>query len=336
MSGKSASIDIQNKCKDLARQGCSLTEVSRQLKIHRETARKYCIEERDAYLKAHPDPKSSLSQPNLIQDEMARIASRRDMRLEKEVLMAVAGEKSLRYFLENLIREVAPRFNSIATPPLIKTGTETSKESILFVFSDWHGFESVSAERTMGFNEFNGPILAERVTRIVNAGLSIKKRAEKGKGWYFPDAHIALNGDFVSGTIHETERHSDSPNVVHSVFAVATLLASALHEIARQFPNVYVYGTPGNHGRFPDQKRVHHKDPTRNWDYLIYLFAMEKLQNIKNIKWKLPNSYFCQYEIEGWSFLQNHGHDIKQWNNLPHYGIDRFSRNTNALFSSRK
>ena len=39
-------------------------------------------------------------------------------------------------------------------------------------------------------------------------------RMERGGGWSFPRLVLGVNGDMMSGTIHEVERHSDAPNVI--------------------------------------------------------------------------------------------------------------------------
>jgi len=39
--------------------------------------------------------------------------------------------------------------------------------------------------------------------------------------------------------------------------------------------------------------------------------------------------------VEGWRFLQTHGHDVKSWNSIPWYGLNRLVTNINALEASR-
>jgi hypothetical protein len=73
------------------------------------------------------------------------------------------------------------------------------------------------------------------------------------------------------------------------------------------------------------------KDPTRNWDTMIYLVAQASLRNVPNISFTIPDAYAVSYDIYGHTFLQYHGHDIKGWNSIPHYGIQRYTRNNNAL-----
>lgn len=279
--------------------------------------------------------KSTMDPVDEVDEAIQKIAKQRDLRREREVLMAVSGEKSFRAYLEGIMRDVAPRFAALPPAPTKAIGPDTSTETMLFVFSDWHAFEEVKASRTLGFNEFTGPILCERVRRIVSSSLSIKQRLERGNGWRFPEAVIACNGDFISGTIHELEKHSDASNVVHAAYATGLLLAAAIRDLASHFTRVKVKCTAGNHGRLPDAKKKQMKEPTRTWDTAIYLYAMTALSGIDNVEWSIPESFFEVYNIEGWKFCQQHGDDIRSWNNVPYYGIDRFGRNMNALFNSR-
>jgi hypothetical protein len=306
-------------------EGQDVVKIAAEMGISTSTVSKY----------SEPSATPPTETVDAVEKAAASAAKSRELRRERDLLMAVAGERSFRRFLEDIMRDVAPRFDAIKPTNGKPPKEDASKETMLFHWSDWHAFEEILPERTMGFNEFNGDILCERVKRLVLSSISIKQRLERGGGWQFDEAVIALNGDFISGTIHEVERHSDASNVVHASFATGLLVAAAIRDVARHFKAVRVRCTPGNHGRLPDAKRMQVKDPTRNWDTFIYLFAMTALRDCSTITFHIPESYFDVYDVVGWRFLQVHGDAIKSWNALPHYGLDRFTRNMNALFGSR-
>lgn len=256
-------------------------------------------------------------------------------RAERELLEAVAGEKSFRSFLEQLASATVEKLPKVQPPRKVRASAGTAIEDVVQVFSDFHGGEIVTAERTRGFNEYSTRILAQRLRRVVDSHISIKQRMERGKGWKFERLHIALNGDLVSGTIHEIERHSDAKNVIMAVYAVAMVLAQAIRDFAAEYPEVIVYCTSGNHGRLPDARRMQQKDPTRNWDTMIALLAQEHLRASPHIEFNIPDSYSVGFDVRGWSFLQTHGHDVKSWNSIPWYGLNRLVGNLNALEASR-
>lgn len=320
---------------ELKAQGLSNSAIAKKLRIDRSTVTRY-VEGLHAETAADESTPSVITTPvDPVDDAIAKAAKRRDLVNERDLLKAVAGERSFRVFLEDLMREVAPLLAPIPAQPLPGPSSEASQETLMLILSDWHAFEEVSADRTMGFNEFTGPILCERIKRLIVSSLSVKQRLEKGNGWRFPNLRVACNGDFISGTIHELERHSDAANVVHAAYSTGMLLALALRDLAPHFKRIDVNCTSGNHGRLPDARKVQQKDPTRSWDTFIYLYAMTALRDTPNVHWHIPDSYFSMYEVENHTFLQTHGHDIKSWNSIPYYGIDRFGRNVQALFNSR-
>lgn len=271
-----------------------------------------------------------------VEVERERMALLRLRTQERDALKAVAGERSLRAMLDKLTRDVAAVFPTppaYVPPPAVKSGATI--ETLMLLLNDWHAYEEVSAERMRGFNEYDGRIFGQRAWRVVQSLLSIKQRMERGNGWRFPKLVVAANGDFVTGTIHGLERHTDAPNIVWAVYGCSRVLAAALRDLSPHFAEIEVFCTSGNHGRLPDDHRMPQKDPTRNWDTMVYLLAREALRDVPNVKFFIPNSYAVAFEVEGWRFLQQHGHDIKSWNQIPHYGINRAVSNMNALEASR-
>lgn len=283
-----------------------------------------------------PTPAALPPPPDPLELERGRQERVRRLKEERELLQDVAGEQSLRAVLEKLFRDMAPR---VSPPPPYrapKAREDTVEETMVLQLSDWHAYEVVSAERTRGLGVYNADIFGQRVRQIVDTAQSIKSRMERGGGWRFPRLVVAANGDFVSGTIHEVERHGDAPNVVMAVFGCATVLAAALRDLAGGFERVEVFCTSGNHGRLPDARRMQQKDPTRNWDTVIYLYVREMLRDLGDrVRFYIPDSYSVAYDVEGWRFLQTHGHDVKSWNQIPHYGINRLVSNLNALEAAR-
>ncbi len=271
--------------------------------------------------------------PLEVQLERTRMAKH-----ERDLLLAAAGEKSFRATLERLVKDVALDFEvppPYVAPKAAKAG-DTVEETLVLMLSDWHLYETVDPERVRDLNAYDADTAGRRVRTIVQSLIAIKKKMERGGGWRFPRLVVALNGDLISGSIHEVERHSDAPSVVHAVYGAGMLVAQALRDLAAEFPEVEVFCTSGNHGRLPDARRVQQKDPLRSWDTMIAWMAKEHLSGLGDrIRFHTPNSYSVMYTVEGWNFLQSHGHDVKSWNSIPWYGINRLVGNVNALESAR-
>lgn len=296
--------------------GETVLEVSRNMHIDRLTVYKY-----GQGVKSKVDPVKAAEE---------RQKRTRELAVEREQLQAVAGEKSFRNFLDNLVRSVIPKLDPPKAYKPQKFTASTIDESLILLLSDWHAYEIVKKERVLGLNEYNADVLAKRSWKVINSTLSIVEKLRKG-GWRFPRLVVAANGDFISGTIHEVEWHSDAPNVIQSAIGCGLLLAQALRDLSAHFETIEVFGTPGNHGRLPDHKRVSQKAPTRSWDYLIYAIAQQTLADCPNVRFILPDAYSVVYDVQGWAVYQGHGHDIRSWQNIPFYGISRTATGLNAL-----
>jgi hypothetical protein len=266
------------------------------------------------------------------EDRIQRLQLARE---ERDAMMEVAGEKSLRSMLESLVTKTAKMF---AAPPPYKapkTKDTVTEETLLLMLSDWHLYEKVDPDRVRDLNFYDAEVAARRAYNIVRSAINIKRKMERG-GWRFSRLVVGLNGDLISGSIHEVERHGDAPSVTHAVYGAGLLLAQMLRDLAAEFEEVEVFCTSGNHGRLPDARRVQQKDPLRSWDTLIAWFAKEHLGALGDrIRFHTPNSYSVIFTVEGWNFLQTHGHDVKSWNAIPWYGINRLVSNINALESAR-
>jgi hypothetical protein len=267
--------------------------------------------------------------------EAERVARVRRLREESELLKAVAGEKSLRGFLDSLASKYAVRFTAPpAFKPLPAMKGETH-ESMAMVLSDWHSAEMISREGTRGINEYNATITSQRARRVTESAIGIKQKLERS-GWRFDELVVMLNGDMVPGTIHEIEKHTDAENIVLTVHGTAWTLAQSIRDLAAVYPKLRIICISGNHGRLPDAKRVQQKEPLRSWDTLVYLYARAFLTGLTNIEWHIPNAYSALFDVQGWTFGQMHGHDIKGWAGIPFYGIQRSTRNQNALEAARR
>jgi hypothetical protein len=269
--------------------------------------------------------------PETAEERRARLREHRQLR---EQLQAVEGEHSLRGYLERLVQSVAQEFRVPPAPKPKKLAAHGSEESLLLIFSDWHAYEAVQAEAIRGWNQYDANVFGQRVRRVVDTTIDIARRMERG-GWQFPELVVSLLGDFVSGTIHEVERHTDAPSIVHAVYGCAMVLAQALTDLSAAFPQLRVFVSPGNHGRLPDARKVQQKDPWRSWDVLIALLAREHLRGNSRITWHIPQSWSVAYEVQGWRFLQLHGHDVKSWMGIPFYGLNRMISTVGALEASR-
>ena len=300
----------------------NFSAVAEELGLHRDTVRKYTNG-------ITPTGKGVSSAPTETPEE--RTQRIRDLRQEREALKAVAGEKSFRAFLDTLVADAAAPFKKVspAPPARAKKSAKQSTRFPLLHLSDWHFEEIVKPAAVMGLNEYDATIAARRVYRVVHAFLDWQRTQQAG-GNVMPEVVVALNGDFLTGVLHGLERHSSAPNVVRATLACGRLIALALRDLAANFSSVRVYGTVGNHGRLPDDKKMPTKDPSRSFDYIAYAVARELLRDTPHVTFELPDSYGAVYAVAGHTVYQGHGNFVKQQMGIVGYGMRRFVANLAA------
>jgi len=249
---------------------------------------------------------------------------------------AVAGEMSFRESIGRMINEVVQPFKPQRTPskPAPKK-PGAIEETIVQMISDGHFGEIIDFEGTRGINRYDGKIAGQRLKRIVDSHLRVKRGLEKSGAWVLRKLIVVLGGDNVPGTIHEIERHTDGKNIVVVCAASAHLLAEALIDLSEAYEEMEVFCISGNHGRLPDHKKMPTKEPSRNWDTMIYLMVKAMLRDHKKIKFHVPNSYGVGFQIYKWNFCAYHGDSVPSWNSIPWYGLNRMMTNLNALEASR-
>lgn len=304
----------------LAEEKGNIQATCRRTGCHRETVRKLALQARGGGPTAQPI------------DPVAEERRRTEESHRKRELIEAVKEHAFRDALRDMLRESVAAMEPPPPHRPAKAPKGAVTESLLLHVSDWHADERVRAENVFGLNEYNRAVVDRRVGRITDGALEIKARMETG-GYRFPVLVIAANGDMVSGTIHEVERHTDGQNVMTTALRCGTVLAAMVRDLSASFERIYLFGTSGNHGRLGDARKVQTKDPTRSWDYLIYEYAKAMLRDCPNVQVEVPDAWAVMYELEGKLFYQGHGHFVKSWNSIPFYGINRMTSRLGAVLA---
>jgi transposase-like protein len=323
--------ETQELIRRLLGRGWSVSKVATELGVTRNTVRAHraiptAAGEPVATAKFDPPAK-----PDPVKEAEERRARTRELDREREALTAVAGERSFRAFLADFFGRSLTPFDPPEVPK-VAAGRGHERFPLLHL-SDWHFEEIVKPAAVMGLNEYDMRIASRRVYRVVQA-FRAWTRSQRAGGYALPELTVALNGDFLTGVLHGLERHSSAPNVVRATLSCGRLIALAIRDLAASYPRVRVYGTVGNHGRLPDDKKVPTKDPTRSFDYLAYSIARELTRECRNVAWDLPESYGAVYDVGGHSVYQGHGNFVKQQLGIVGYGMRRFVSNLAANMSA--
>ena len=250
----------------------------------------------------------------------------------RKTLKEVKRESTLFKSLASVIQEQPP-FSSFAPykPEKSAKGKGNNiKETALLVLSDIHGDQEILAKRTHGLEDYNFDVACIRAQHIVDTTIShLKDNMTK---YSFDTLYIAGLGDFVNGDIHNAQEHSKWRNALKNSMGVGELIAMMVTDFSKYFKKIVFCSVSGNHGR--RQPKKDYRGAHNNWDYLVASHAATRLQPLIDegrLEVKIPDAWTLGLEIEGWNFVLNHGDDVRGWNGIPFYGIERKTRRLTAL-----
>jgi len=246
-------------------------------------------------------------------------------RQNKELLRGNALFEYLALEIKDKVKPIKP-FKQV---PIIDDAAKIS-ETVVLHLSDEHADSIVKPHQVGGLERYNMPIALRRAEVLVD---TLLKFTQKTLSTYqFKTLVILANGDHVNGEIHDATRHSAYGNAIRNALAVGQMHACIYRDLAPYFRDVKIIYTAGNHGRRSIKKD--HESPWNNWDYLVGETARAYCRDIKNVQFVIPESFCHCMEIEGHGFCIRHGDDIRGWNGIPFYGIERQTRRLQALNAS--
>ncbi len=201
------------------------------------------------------------------------------------------------------------------------------RETLVLHLSDEHADSLVLPHQVGGLERYTLDIALRRAENYVDSVIKFAKQTLKN--YDFHDVVILANGDHVSGEIHGAVEHSYYRNMFRNALSVGQMHSLMYRDLASFFPQLHVVYTPGNHGRRSPKKD--YENPRNNWDYLVAEAAKLHCRDLKNVSFLIPDSFSVNLNIEGFGFHVTHGDDIKSWNGIPFYGIERKTRRLVAL-----
>ena len=260
-------------------------------------------------------------------DTAAEIAAlRNENSALKHELREAVKEHGLFLAIQDVIEDSITPF----TPPKSVWKPETKKrkitEHLVMHMSDGHHDQVVLPTDCGGLEEYNFDISCRRAEVYVDTVLKWSQETLSGD-FTFPHLTVLVYGDMTSGEIHKAVQRSKFQNSFKNAIAIGKLHSSMLYDLAPHFEKVNVVYVPGNHGRRSPKKD--YIAPTDNWDYLIAKVAELQCQNLTNVEFLIPESFSVNLSIEGHGFYVFHGDDIRSWNGVPWYGLQR--RQSNIL-----
>lgn len=127
------------------------------------------------------------------------------------------------------------------------------------------------------WNEYNSEICKQRLELYLAEIASIQHLHKCRK------CVVAVNGDCISGNIHQSIAITNKENVIQQIMGVSELLAQFLTELTNYFEEIEFATVAGNHSRMGKKDEVL-KD--ERLDILVKWYLQARLQNINKISFQ--------------------------------------------------
>jgi hypothetical protein len=117
---------------------------------------------------------------------------------------------------------------------------------------------------------------------------------------------VALNGDLVSGDIHDELRRTNALTAHEQIYLATDELAAGLLKLAEAFGSLLVVVTPGNHGRTTEKTHAK-RTAALSYDTLIGEQLRRHFDHDPRISFIIAQGADAVYPVMGWTVFQSHG-----------------------------
>jgi hypothetical protein len=178
----------------------------------------------------------------------------------------------------------------------------------IFVSSDLQAGEVVIPDAMHGFNAYD---LAIAKMRFQFAAEEVVRKTYEDMPQYIYDGiAVPLNGDPVSGNIHEELQETNQGTVLETVLFAYEVHVAMFDLFLEAFPKVLGIATPSNHGR--THKKTPHKQQARNsYDWLIAKMLQDRYRNDERIQFIVSDASDAQFKVYDKTYSVEHGHAVK-------------------------
>lgn len=305
-----------------AHPGVTATRAEVDLDLSRGGQAKIAMAGSPGYFRSKPGPKGGLSwyaigkPPKVapLERPVAAIASER--RDEARAKAVAAEAKAMAARLVTLEDELAFMHRRPEAPAVIKTPRSRPKSgkriaTPVFMVSDLHFGETVTRAETLGANEYNLAIAAARMRKCWDNMLWL--RADMARTQSCDDTLLMLNGDIVSGDIHDELRETNDGGMREQCDAAFEALLPGIRELAAVTPGtLHVVCIGGNHGRLTHKQHI--KNGAEH--SAEHLGVYDPLRRVVGdaggkVSWHIPKAERYIIDVHGRRLSQQHGTMIR-------------------------
>jgi len=274
-----------------------------------------------------PKDQADPTDKRILQLEAHNIALKDESNRCRQAYKAAQRQNSVFAALVDEMKKVVKPIRPLPKTVKLSRKRKMIRESVVAHLSDEHATSIVLPHQVGGLERYNFPITLRRAEELVDTLLKFTQKTLSS--YIFDTLWIFANGDHTSGEIHNAVDHSYYRNQFRNSLATGQMHALMLRDLAPHFKNIKILYTSGNHGRRSPRKDYH--GAWDNWDYLVAETAKMHCNDIENIEFLIPDSFSIGVDIEGWGFHITHGDEIRSWNSIPWYGLERKTRRLSAL-----
>lgn len=182
---------------------------------------------------------------------------------------------------------------------------EDKRATACLQLSDLHLDEVVDPAQVGGLNAFNRKIGEQRLRRWANKACEMGDRFKHE----WEGCQLFVDGDLVSGSIHEELRESNADVLPGTMVHWAPLLAAAIQQVVDFYGNLHVSGVVGNHGRLTVKKQAKRRG-RNSWDWLLMQMVRSHLVNDARITWELAEGSYLFVPIYDRFVYMTHGDEV--------------------------
>ena len=268
--------------------------------------------------KVAPTPKTFEEQ---VSERREKILSTEAAKKDKKLLTKIAVTEMIVDSIRDVVRERP--FRDIK-PFEVKVNRNYSEETIVLMISDIQAGTYISSESSGGLNEYNWEILEKQFVQLYKGLEEIVTRHKQVAP--ISSLHVHLIGDIVEGyDIFKGQTRQIDREITEQAIGVKDLLCDFLIKTLYLFEKIHVVAVPGNHGRIGSKgENLHYV----SW---IKLSLGRSISKYDRITWQITKSWWQIDKIYDYNFLMFHGDDIRSWQGIPYYGIDRAAKNYREL-----
>ena len=240
----------------------------------------------------------------------------RAARVDADRRAAKADAKALTARVLELEAENAFMHSAAAHPAVVRTPSSRPKSgkriaTPVFLWSDWHFGETVTLEETLGKNAYDLDEADRRASKCIDNCLWL--RADMARTQSCDDTVLCINGDMVSGDIHDELRETNDGGLRDQCDRCVGALLPGVRAMAKATPGIlHVICIGGNHGRLTHKQQIKNGSQHSVEHIGVYDPLRRQLGDMGGkIAWHIPPAERFIIDVHGYRVSQQHGTMIR-------------------------